>query len=115
MAKAAHTPRNKLLPGGVSRLSRTAVYKKRALYKRKKVPVKAKKVEGQTTKTKPVGGDKNGKERVVPTQKGSRFYPTEDVKKPLKNRKNPTISKLRTSLTPGTIVILLAGRHRGKV
>lgn len=113
MAKA-HTPRNSLLPGGISRLSRTAVYKKRALYKRKKVAVKAKKTDAPTTKTKPVGGDKNGKERVVPVQKESRFYPTEDVKKPLKNRKAPRPSKLRSSLTPGTIVILLAGRHRGK-
>ena len=114
MAKA-HTPRNSLLPGGISRLSRTAVYKKRALYKRKKVAVKAKKTDEQTTKTKPVGGDKNGKERVVQVTKESRFYPTDDVPRPLKHRKTPRPSTLRSSLTPGTIVILLAGRHRGKV
>merc|ERR1711994_513905 len=40
--------------------------------------------------------------------------PTEDIKKPLRNRKSLKTAKLRTSLTPGTIVILLAGRHRGK-
>ena len=114
MAKA-HTPRNSLLPGGISRLSRTAVYKKKALYKRKKVVHKVAEVVKETVKTKPIGGDKNGKERVVPIQKESRFYPVEDIKKPLKHRKAPQPTKLRKSLTPGTIVILLAGRHRGKV
>merc|ERR1712124_140255 len=49
-----------------------------------------------------------------PIKKESRFYPTEDVKKPLRHRKTPRTAKLRNSLTPGTVVILLAGRHKGK-
>merc|ERR1711974_400754 len=57
---------------------------------------------------------KNGGERIVPIQKEPRFYPTEDVKKPLRHRKTVRPSKLKKSLTPGTIVILLAGRHKGK-
>merc|ERR1712168_1184536 len=72
------------------------------------------KTEAATTKVKPIGGDKNGGERIVPVQKESRFYPTEDVKKPLRHRKTPRPSKLKKSLTPGTIAILLAGRHKGK-
>ena len=43
------------------------------------------------------------------------FYPAEDVKFPLKRAavaKNPT--KLRASITPGTILILLAGHFKGK-
>merc|ERR1712034_300035 len=55
-----------------------------------------------------------GGERTVPVQKGARFYPVDDVKKPLKTRKNPKAGKLRSSITPGTVLILLAGRHRGK-
>merc|ERR1711977_809870 len=107
--------RNTTLAGGISKLSRSAVYRKRALYKRKKVgAAPAAKVEAEKTKVKPIGGDKNGQERVVPVQKESRFYPTEDVKKPLRHRKTPGASKLKKSLTPGTIVILLAGRHKGK-
>merc|ERR1712168_86780 len=107
--------RNSSLNGGVSRLSRSAVYRKRALYKRKKAGAAAPaKSVNETTKTKPIGGDKNGKERVVPLVKAPRFYPTEDVKKPLRHRKTPSTSKVRQSLTPGTIVILLAGRHKGK-
>merc|ERR1712156_574476 len=107
--------RNSPLDGGVSRLSRSAVYRKRALYKRNKSGASAPaKATAETTKTKPIGGDKNGKERVVPIKKESRFYPTEDVKKPLRHRKTPRTAKLRKSLTPGTVVILLAGRHKGK-
>ena len=113
MAKP-HSARNSLLPGGISRLSRSAVYKKRALYKRKKVAVKAKKAVTVLTKTKKVGGEKNGGERLLPLVKESRFYPVDDIKKPLKNRKHPKPAKLRSTLTPGTIVILLAGRHKGK-
>merc|ERR1712212_891130 len=107
--------RNTTLSGGISKLSRSAVYRKRALYKRKKAAAApAPKVEAETTKVKPIGGDKNGQERVVPIQNEPRFYPTEDVKKPLRHRKTSRPSKLRKSLTPGTVVILLAGRHKGK-
>ena len=60
------------------------------------------------------GGDNNGKERVV-AAKTSRFYPVEDRKVQLKTRKDPKIGKLRSSITPGTVLILLAGRHKGKV
>merc|ERR1712055_210610 len=99
---------------GVSK-SRSAVYRKRALYKRKKTattPVA--KVEAEKTKVKPIGGDKNGGERTVPIKREPRFYPTEDVKKPLRHRKAVRAPKLKKSLTPGTVVILLAGRHKGK-
>merc|ERR1712034_90368 len=111
MAKCRNSP----LDGGISRLSRSAVYRKRALYKRNKTgTAKAAKATAETTKVKPIGGDKNGQERVVPLQKASRFYPTEDIKKPLRHRQTPRPTKLRKLLTPGTIVILLAGRHKGK-
>merc|ERR1712157_43933 len=39
---------------------------------------------------------------------------TDDVRKPLANRKGARTPKLKKSLTPGTIAILLAGRHKGK-
>ena len=43
-----------------------------------------------------------------------RFYPADDVKEPLKRRviRRPTV--LRPSITPGTVLILLAGRFKGK-
>merc|ERR1712054_314410 len=50
----------------------------------------------------------------IKKQGRSRFYPAEDVKKKLNNHHNtnkPT--KLRASITEGTVLILLAGRFKG--
>lgn len=111
----AHSSRNTILSAGISKLSRSAVFKKRALYKRKKtVAKKAAVASDDATVTKTVGGDNNGGSRTVKVQKDARYYPTEDVKKPLKTRKKPKTCKLRSSITPGTVLILLAGRHKGK-
>ena len=68
MAKA-HPPRNKELIPGIGRYSRSAIYKKRALYKRKKTGVKKVVKEEPKTKTKEIGGDKNGGTRVVPIKR----------------------------------------------
>ncbi|ODV97958.1 hypothetical protein PACTADRAFT_47787 [Pachysolen tannophilus NRRL Y-2460] len=43
-----------------------------------------------------------------------KWYQSEDAQVPKKARKSARPSKLRKSITPGTILILLAGRFRGK-
>lgn len=74
----------------------------------------AKAAEAPATVTKQIGGAKNGGKREVLKVKGTRFYPAEDVAKPKVTRKSPKPTKLRASITPGTVLILLAGRFRGK-
>jgi len=54
--------------------------------------------------------------REVPhhTQKAKKWYPAEDEAQPKKVRKSIRVSTPRPSLVPGTVLILLAGRFRGK-
>lgn len=63
---------------------------------------------------KTVGGKSNGEKRLVPTSKASKYYPAEDVRKPRISRKTPGKTSLRSTITPGTVLILLAGRFSGK-
>lgn len=63
---------------------------------------------------KPIGGEKNGGFRMVPAKKVQKWYPADDVKKPVPSRRHihkPT--KLRDTITPGTVLIILAGAYRG--
>lgn len=106
--------RSKELVPGIGRLSRSQVFSRRGLYKGHKKSEKPAAAEVAATKEVEVGGEKNGGKRLVPTAKAPRFYPAEDVRQPKKSRKSPQPTKLRSSITPGTVLILLAGRYRGK-
>ncbi|KAJ7094669.1 ribosomal protein L6e-domain-containing protein [Mycena belliarum] len=106
--------RSKELVPGVGRLSRSQVAARRGLYKGLKKSEKPAATESPATIEKSVGGDKNGGKRLIPTSKASRFYPAEDVRLPKKSRKSPKPASIRSSITPGTVLILLAGRFRGK-
>lgn len=44
----------------------------------------------------------------------AKFYPAYDVPVPKKRNFKPKPAKLRQSITPGTVLIVLAGRFRGK-
>jgi large subunit ribosomal protein L6e len=76
--------------------------------------VKNSEPEAPATKEVQVGGEKNGSTRLVPTSKAPRYYPADDVRQPKKSRKSPKPTKLRPSIVPGSVLILLAGRFRGK-
>ena len=106
--------RSKQLTSHIGRLSRSQVNARRGLHKGLKKSGVSAKPDPQPLKEVQVGGDKNGQKRLVPTQKASIFYPAEDIRQPKKSRKVPQPARLRGSITPGTILILLAGRFRGK-
>jgi large subunit ribosomal protein L6e len=110
----SHAPRNSFIAPGVSRYSRSAAYSKKALYKRKHTAVAAPVKDVVADKSVEVKGAKNGSKRTVPAQKASRFYPAEDVPQPKVGRKTAKKASLRSTITPGTVAILLAGRYRGK-
>ncbi|GJQ79889.1 structural constituent of ribosome [Trypoxylus dichotomus] len=68
------------------------------------------------TAVKPIGGEKNGEKRVVLLKKRRNYYPTQDKirKRPAKKCFKQHKRSLRSSIKPGTILILLAGPHKGK-
>ncbi|KAF9551323.1 hypothetical protein EC957_009207 [Mortierella hygrophila] len=106
-------PRNTLLAPGVNKYSRSQVVAKRVLYKRKPAGTVAA-APAAANKTVEVKGAKNGGSRVIAAAKAPRFYAAEDVALPKKNRKHAGVAKLRSTIVPGTVLILLAGRYRGK-
>ncbi|KAL8214052.1 hypothetical protein R6Q57_003501 [Mikania cordata] len=97
-----HACRNPDLIRGVGKYSRSKMYHKRGLW-----AIKAKN-----------GGvfPKHEKKAVVaaPAEKPPKFYPADDVKKLLVNKRKARPTKLRSSITPGTVLIILAGRFKGK-
>merc|ERR1712176_1467064 len=115
--KNAGKPRNYALESGVYRFGRSATYHKKAIYKFAKKKAVAKKV----TKThifveKKVGGAKNGGTRMVRVKKLAADYPTKDAAAPgtSVNFFSKHKRTVRSSLSAGTVAILLAGVHKGK-
>jgi len=87
---------------GVTALGRSKTYKRRGLWA-------IKKKNGGKFPTTPK------KEEARKAAAGApRFYPADDIPKPLSHRAIVRPTKLRSSITPGSVLILLAGRFKGK-
>lgn len=103
--------RNALLIRGVEKYGRAAAYKKSGRWALKNKKAVAPNVEKTITKkTKKFG---KGEERTI-EKKHQREYSVDDVRRPLEGKARPRPAHLRKSITPGTVLILLAGRFRGK-
>jgi large subunit ribosomal protein L6e len=133
--KVVNSHSNRLLSNnGLMRFSRGRMFQRRALYRIQKWKGDQAKLQGDKTqktagsiqkkkkrtpalKKKPVGGDRNGKERLVRTKRFPRYYPTEERPKKFSVKRKRFSShprRFRSTLTPGTVVILVAGKHAGK-
>jgi len=112
MAKARQqrkSPRNPLIGNsGVRRFPRVVADRKRLVFKH------SKKGDTRTAEQRAEAAKKKAAAASPSTHLTSRFYAADDVKVPLRSYKRTAKPKLRKSLTPGTIVIVLAGRFRGK-
>lgn len=111
----AHLPPPAPLVKGISAQSKSASYACRALYKKVKgtaSPAPA----APASLTKPIGGPKNGKTRTIPAPASGLAAYDPDVKTPKVTRKSASVRapKTRASITPGTVLVLLGGRFRGK-
>ena len=90
------------------------MYRRRRAYLKSRPKIEPKSKKRIHYKIKPIGGDKNGGTRLIQTRKSHKWYPTQDVPRKFRNRHTQKPMKLRKSISPGTVLILLAGRHQGK-
>lgn len=111
---------SELKTSGVMRLSRGRMFHKRGLWhiaKWQKTQKPAEKKTATRVVKKEVKGEKNGKTRSVRVSKFPKSYPTEDKARKLKTNTHcfkDHKRTLRPTITPGTVLILVAGRHAGK-
>jgi len=112
MPRKPNISRNPVLVKGINKFGRSASARRGADYKIKnRKPIASPKAV--TTVEKAFG--KKGQKRVVPKDKGARYFPEDEVLAHGRRvRKTPTQTRLRASLKPGTVVIIVAGVHKGK-
>jgi len=119
-AKSGKPINSELKTSGVMKLSRGRMFHKRGLWhiaKWQKTQKPAEKKTATRVVKKEVKGEKNGKTRSVRVSKFPKSYPTEDKARKLKTNTHcfkDHKRTLRSTITPGTVLILVAGRHAGK-
>ncbi|XP_058451630.1 large ribosomal subunit protein eL6 [Malaya genurostris] len=115
--KKMHKFKNALLADGVRRFAKGKQLQRKKMYSLKSLKkVRTEKPKVAITIVKKIGGAKNGGERKVLVKKNKGYLPTKSIvrkrtgKRCFRNHKRNT----RKSLTKGKVLILLAGRHKGK-
>lgn len=111
MPRKPHAPRNSFLARGITRFSRSTMFSKKGRWAKKNKKAVAPKAADKKPVVKQFG--KKGETRTI-VPKTPRYYPTEDVPKPIHSSKTHRPARLRASIKPGQVLVLLAGRFRGK-
>lgn len=117
--KSLKAIKNRDLGSGIARWSRFKLQKKNS-YRLKNVkklkPTASTKPKVAITVVKKINGAKNGGERIVRVKKNRASYATKAKvsKRPTKNYFKKHTRYTRRTLVPGKVLILLAGRHKGK-
>ncbi|CAK9291688.1 unnamed protein product [Gordionus sp. m RMFG-2023] len=130
--KTGKNLRNYEICKGIMRFSKSKIFHRRRLFDpivensvtlaiKKAKKEKEAKVRPVKTMTKPIGGDKNGEQRVILKKKMPKTIPIEQkcsFKKQRLSKKDRNRARkykpLRPSLIPGKILIVMAGPYRGK-
>jgi len=100
--------KNEEIAKGVNKYGRSQMISKSGRWRFFKKGAEAKKKEKEPRKV-----EKTGVKKVK--RYGSKYYDPEVARKPKRaNKRKQAITKLRKSVTPGAILIILAGRFRGK-
>jgi len=99
------TPRNPEIASGVRKMGRKRAQQATAHHKF------AAKGKGVAPKAQPAS-DRPAKRAAEMVK--SKFYPADDYSVPLRHSRAVKPAKLRKSITPGTVGIVLAGRFRGR-
>ncbi|KAI3510771.1 hypothetical protein L1887_17908 [Cichorium endivia] len=90
-----HVSMNPELIRGVGKYTCSQMYHKRGLW---------------AIKAKNGGTFPKHEKKAAATEKPPKFYPADDIKKPLVNKRKARKTKLRARVTPGTVLIILARR-----
>ena len=102
---------NPQIASGLNKYSRAAQYKRSGRWAIKN----KKKTEKEAPKDAALKTKKFGKGERTIQPKGPKFYFEEDSHRPLKStRHKHNAPGLRSSITPGTVLILVAGKYRGR-
>jgi len=121
-----HTPKAKPAAQGINHIGRSASAHRSGRWKTISKLAAAEKKGGEKAEVKlekpkasavapPVKLHKKTGKPQIPKPTESKWYAADDVSKPIASRKahaKPT--RLRKSITPGTVLIILAGRFQGK-
>ncbi|XP_055613342.1 60S ribosomal protein L6 [Uranotaenia lowii] len=109
--------KNALLADGVRRFSKGKVFQRKKLFALKNLKkVRVEKPKVAITVVKKIGGAKNGGERKVLLKKNKSYLPTKSIVRKRAGKRCFRHHKrsIRSSLKKGKVLILLAGRHKGK-